>query len=229
MSELRPSSIRSMPVSDLGVAAPATPRPAMSASRLTIPGPLPPAGRLRPAPAAPGPLPGPTVVRRPTAGARPTPLAPVDKSVRRPVHVVVAVGLTATAYALSLASVSALQIAHDRDLIAERTPVRAAIARLAIHNDVMSGALDEARVRYAAAIEGYDALTGRLDDVGGLLDRLGGKVADIEGLTGILPSSLDLPSIPKAGSGAKAPPAPPKAAPPPPPPANAQTGASGAP
>ncbi len=146
-------------------------------------------------------------------------------------HVVAAIGLTATAYALSLATVSSLQIAHDRELIAERNPVQVSIARLSAHNEAMSTALDQARSHYVTAIEGYEALTGRLTEVNGLLDRLDGTVADIEGLTGGLPSSLDLPPIPKAGQVAK-PPAPPKAPPPKaaaPPPTNAQTGASGAP
>ncbi len=60
-----------------------------------------------------------------------------------------------------------------------------------------------------------------------LLERLGGTVADIEDIAGVLPSSLNLPTVPKAGPIAKAPPAP--AAAPAPPPVNAKTGASGAP
>ncbi len=101
---------------------------------------------------------------------------------RRPIHVIVALGLGTGVYAFSLATVTALQAETDRGLIADREPVGHAIALLGSTHDRFAADMEQARTQYVAAADGYGALTGGLDDLRANLDRLGAALAVVEGI-----------------------------------------------
>ena len=191
-----------------------------------------------------------------SASSAPTPSAPggaghgpkrpgtASSGPKRPYHVGVAIGLTTGAYAASLLVVSRLQIATDRGIIADRTPVEAAIAALGDHHDWMDDRLAEARSQYAIGAAGFEELQARLARMDGQLAKLDSVVRSVEQLGNSLSTTLQLPAVPprstSAGSGGgsggssggssgggtiKAPPPAPKPAPAPP--TSGQTGASG--
>ena len=171
-----------------------------------------------------------------------TPSGPDPK---RPYHVGVAVGLTTGLYAASLLVTARLQIATDRGLIEDRTPVEAAISSLGDHHERMDDRLGEARAQYAIGATGYEALRARLATLDQHLTALGQLVDVVDTLGAALPAALDLPGVPattRSSSGGSKPggqsvsgpskPKPPPAvpaAPAPPPPTGGTSGASGAP
>ena len=174
---------------------------------------------------------------------------------KRPYHVGVALGLTTGVYAASLLVTARLQIAADRDLIRDRTPVEAAISSLGDHHAWMDDRLGEARAQYSIGTTGYEALRSRLATLDQRLTKLDQVVDKVEELGAKLPMLLDVPYGPaitrsqsggsqsggsqsggsqsgggQSGGGSKTKPPPAAPAPPPPPPATGGTsGASGAP
>lgn len=176
-------------------------------------------------------------------GRPPTKTSPTADP-KRPYHVGVAIGLTTGIYAASLFAAARLQIASDRELIEDRTPVEAAISALGDHHDWMDGRLEDARAQYAIGTTGYDALRARLAALDQRLSQLDKVVDRVEKIGATLPASLNLPALttPRSsgggtssagqsssgGSKPKRLPAAP-AAPPPPPATGGTTGASGAP
>lgn len=93
----------------------------------------------------------------PLATARPATARPATAT-RRPIHVVVAVGMTAGLYALSLAGVTALQSATDAQLAADRAPAAGAVAQLKSTHDAMESSLDRLAGVYTKAADGYQAI-----------------------------------------------------------------------
>lgn len=178
------------------------------------------------------------------AKRRPQPAAPEP---RRPYHVGVAVGLSTGIYAVSLLATSRLQIATDRKIIEDRTPVEAAISALGDHHDWMDDRLDEARTDYSAGATAYGALAARLESMARQLAGLDTVVGSVERLANSIPTTITLPALrPASGSGGtstkssggasgggtaggttKPVPVAPRATAPPP--TSGQTGASGAP
>jgi len=136
----------------------------------------------------------------------------------RPYHVVVALGLSASAYAFSLATVSRLQVADDRDLIAERAPVERAIGLLRRTHDTLEANIDRARLVYGDASTGYGSLVGSVAETQASLDALARIIAELEGIGANTPTHLSLPAIQGGLGGQSAPP----------PKHHATTGASGA-
>jgi len=124
-------------------------------------------------------------------GQRPEPAVPEPK---RPYHLVVAIGVTTSAYALSLMAASTLQIQHDRALIADRDPMQAAITVLGSHHDAMEPRLEAARARYSDGADGYGSLTTRLDTLRQRLAAMDKTVAGIERDGGMLAARV--PGIP---------------------------------
>jgi hypothetical protein len=115
---------------------------------------------------------------------------------RRPYHLGVVIGVSAGIYAASLTGVTLVQIEQDRRLVADREPVSAAIDALTDHHDTMEASLasaraiyDEASARYGAVVKGASALHAAVD-------RLGRRVAAIEGTTVTSGGSFRLPAAP---------------------------------
>ncbi|HEY4945024.1 MAG TPA: hypothetical protein VIH94_02640 [Candidatus Limnocylindrales bacterium] len=78
---------------------------------------------------------------------------------RRPIHVVVAVGMTAGLYAVSLAGVTALQSAADTQLAADHAPAAGAVAQLKTTHDAMESSLSALAGIYSKAANGYEAIS----------------------------------------------------------------------
>lgn len=136
---------------------------------------------------------------------------------RRPLHLGVLIGVSAGAYAISLAGVTALQAAEEQAVAAQRAPAAAALELLGAHHDGLEATLAGAAGAYGRSAEDLATLTARLAAVEGSLDALAVTVGDIEGAAAALPARIALPRV-NASAGTYTRPA-----------TNATTGASGAP
>lgn len=134
-----------------------------------------------------------------------------------PAHVGVMLGLSAGAYAVALAGVSANQSAADAGRMAERAPIAAGLATLSASHDRLDAALAAARERYTAAAAEYANLAPGIAGLESDIARLSGLVTEIEGTAAALPAGAPMPSVRTSVA---------KVAPPP---VHASTGASGAP
>jgi hypothetical protein len=114
---------------------------------------------------------------------------------RRPVHLAVLVGASATAYAVALAGVTALQSATDARIAAERAPAGRAADLLARGHDELETTLDQATRTYGLAAGRYAQLGTRLVDMETSLDDLGKRVAKVTGAAKALPGHVSLPAI----------------------------------
>ncbi len=114
---------------------------------------------------------------------------------RRPLHLAVIVGMSASAYAISLAGFAALQSATDARVAADRAPTGEAAAALAIAHDQLEGSLDEASRAYLRSSERYARVGTGLQDMETSLDALGSRVEKVSGAAKALPGRVDLPRI----------------------------------
>lgn len=116
---------------------------------------------------------------------------------RRPVHVAVALGVTAGLYAISLAGVTALQAGTNAQLAAERAPAAAAVDALRTSHDQAEAQL----ARITAGVNGTAATYQQIaDDIAGheaALGSLGERVAAVEGSAAALrvPTFSRLPTV----------------------------------
>jgi len=112
---------------------------------------------------------------------------------RRPVHVVVAVGLTAGLYAVSLAGVTVLQSATDAQLAADRAPAAGAVAQLKSTHDAMDNGLGRLADAYTRAAVGYQAISVGIDGHEQALAALRQQVNAAAGSA----AALSVPSLPR--------------------------------
>jgi len=117
---------------------------------------------------------------------------------RRPVHVVVAVGMTAGLYAISLAGVAMLQSASDLQLAADRAPAADAVAGLKSAHDAMEASLGTLSGAYAHAADGYKGIAQGIVGHEHLLAALGEQVQAAAGSAAAL--SVPVISLRPAGS-----------------------------
>lgn len=114
---------------------------------------------------------------------------------RRPVHLAVLIGVSASAYAVSLAGVTALQSATDTRIAAERAPAGHAADVLARDHDALEASLGEANQAYQRAADRYTALGPRMVDMEASLATLGKRVSKVTGAANALPGHISLPTI----------------------------------
>lgn len=117
---------------------------------------------------------------------------------RRPLHLAVALGVSAGVYAVSLAAVTSLQADQEAATAAERAPALDALASLRVANDRLGSRVASAGSLYEAASDGYRRVTAGLDALDGRLDTLATSVAGIEGAAVALPARVPLPSVSRA-------------------------------
>ena len=110
---------------------------------------------------------------------------------RRPIHVAVTVGVTASLYAVSLAGVTALQHDSDARLAAERAPASAAVEALQGANDALDADLAVLSAGFSGTSDAYRAIADRIGAHESALASLGKRVAAVEGST----SSLSVPTV----------------------------------
>lgn len=138
--------------------------------------------------------------------------------VRRPLHIAVAVGLSAGAYAAALAGVTALQSSTDRDLAAAQQPTSDAADLLAAEHDRIGDRLTRAASTYDAAAAAYDDVAAQLDRLEKGLHKLAVQVKAVEGSAAwVPPPAARLPVVARSARPASAPP----------PASNGSSGASG--
>ena len=167
---------------------------------------------------APGARPAPALGSRPvparTAGSATIGLVPPNAvartagSTRRPVHVVVAVGMTAGLYAISLAGVAMLQSASDLQLAADRAPAADAVAGLKSAHDAMEASLGTLSGAYAHAADGYKGIANGIVGHEQALAALGQQVQAAAGSAAALsvPVISLAPARPSGPASAYAPP-----------------------
>jgi len=114
---------------------------------------------------------------------------------RQPLHLAVALGVSAGVYAASLAAVSGLQADQEASLAADRAPALDALASLRASNDRLAAEVDRASGAYQLAGDGYHKVVGTLEGVDAGLGRLASTVAALEGVAVRLPASAPLPAV----------------------------------
>lgn len=122
-----------------------------------------------------------------------------------PAHVWVMLGASTAGYALLLAGVAGLQSRNEADLIAARQPAVDGVAAVASGHDTLLRRLDAARAAYAATVDAYVAAGGSLDALDGTLGNLAGLVAEIDGVSRSLPTSVKLPAVKRSVSSVSVP------------------------
>lgn len=114
---------------------------------------------------------------------------------RRPLHVAVFLGVSAGAYAVGLAGVTALQAHSEAAVLVERVPTAQEIAAIGARQDALEAHADRAAAAYTRAAGAYDAVGQGLTDIEAQLSELADIVGTIEGAAQDLPSRVALPRI----------------------------------
>lgn len=117
---------------------------------------------------------------------------------RRPLHVGAFVGLSAGAYALGLAAVTAFQAQSEVAVVADRAPTAQAIAELAAQNDSLEASARRASQTYERATGTYERAGPTLADLEAQLARLADVVRAVDGAAHSLPDHVALPRISRA-------------------------------
>jgi hypothetical protein len=125
--------------------------------------------------------------------------------VRRPVHLAVLVGASASLYAVSLAGISVLQSATDSATIQDHAPLDSATNGVAAGHDALETDLARATWAFSDAAARYDRLAPRLAETETSLDALSAVVAKLSGAAGALPGRAPLPPVARVVSTSKAP------------------------
>jgi hypothetical protein len=114
---------------------------------------------------------------------------------RLPVHLAVLVGVSAGAYAVSVAGVAALQAHADTRLIAARAPYASAADAAAAEHERIEQSVEAAATRYAALASRYDRLGGQVTNVETALDSLAARAATLTESAASLPTRFSLPTV----------------------------------
>jgi hypothetical protein len=123
---------------------------------------------------------------------------------RRPLHIAVVVGLSAGAYAASLAGVTALQSTSDQDLVAANGPAANAVRTLRSEHDRLDDRLVAAASTYDAATAAYTDISDELAAMEKKLGKLAAEVHKVQGSaawTPPPPPAARLPTVSRSGSG----------------------------
>lgn len=127
------------------------------------------------------------------------------RSLRVPAHVVVLMGLSAGAYAISLAGVTGIQSTTEAALAADRAPAIAAIEIAQQEHARLEQRVESARNAYEAAAAAYAATGDGLSTMESTLGSLAGLMTEINGSTASLPASVKLPAVSSSVSAGAAP------------------------
>jgi hypothetical protein len=111
---------------------------------------------------------------------------------RRPIHIGIAVGVSASLYAVSLAAVTGLQSQQNAQISAGYAPIADAADRLDVANADLEARMDAARAAFDASTTAFSDLAGRVPGFESKLKALAGTVGKLHG------SSVSL-SVPSSG------------------------------
>jgi hypothetical protein len=124
---------------------------------------------------------------------------------RRPLHVAAFLGLSAGAYAIGLAGVTALQADSEAMVLLDRVPTERSIAEIVAQHDALETGADRAARSYADAVRGYDTLSGTLAEVEAQLATVADIVGSVQGATAALPTRVVLPRVTRTVTAASQP------------------------
>ncbi len=114
---------------------------------------------------------------------------------RLPSHVWVLLGASTAGYALLLACVAGIQSRDEAAIAASRQPAADGIVVLAAGHEALIARLDMARAEYAVIADAYASSGGRLDALHGQVGKLAAMVAEIDGVSRSMPTSVKLPPV----------------------------------
>lgn len=118
----------------------------------------------------------------------------------RRLHVGMFLGLSAGAYGLSLAGVTALQAQSEAAIVADRTPAQEALARLAAGNDSLEANGRRVSLSYDQMTSAYERVSQTLVDVEAQLSGLAEAVGAVDGVARSLPDHVALPKLVRAAT-----------------------------
>jgi len=105
------------------------------------------------------------------------------------------IGASAAVYAVSLASISALQASSDAALDAQRQPYVDTVAAARSANDQLEAAIQQADRDARSLVAAYAAAGHDLTAYQARLDSLAALVADVQGSAAALPTRISLPKV----------------------------------
>ena len=114
---------------------------------------------------------------------------------RLPLHLGAFLGVSASAYALGLVAVTALQAGSDSAVIAARAPTAEALTELDARNGSLFDDARRARLTYEQAMTTYRRMGTTLADVDDQIAKLAATVEKVDGLARALPDHVALPAI----------------------------------
>jgi hypothetical protein len=114
---------------------------------------------------------------------------------RLPSHLAVLIGVSAGAYAVSLAGMTALQAGADARLRDAREPFRLAAEAVAAEHGDLEDAIESARHRYTAAATRYGMTGATITEMEGSLDELAVRAATLLESAAALPTRFSLPAV----------------------------------
>ena len=103
--------------------------------------------------------------------------------------------MSAGAYSLALAGMTALQSRADAALAGDRTPMVQTLDAIAADHDELERAVSAAVSEYDRLAGTYDGLGATFSDVEDRLDVLAGMASSISHTASSLPSRVSLPSV----------------------------------
>jgi hypothetical protein len=124
---------------------------------------------------------------------------------RRPIHMGVAVGVSASLYAVSLAAVTSLQGAQDRHASQALAPILTSVDELDVANGDLEARLEAARAAFDASAASFTTVGAELPGFEARLAELARTVKKIHGTSVSLPSGGSLPRVSGAGTVVKPP------------------------
>ena len=114
---------------------------------------------------------------------------------RIPSHLAVLIGVSAGAYAVALAGMTALQAGADARLREQREPFRLAAEAVAAEHGELEAAIEAARQRYTATATEYGMTGATITEMEGSLDELAVRAATLLESAASLPTRFSLPAV----------------------------------
>ena len=124
---------------------------------------------------------------------------------RRPIHLGIAVGISASLYAVSLAAVTGLQSTQNAGISTDLAPQSGAADQLEAANADLAARLDAASGAFDTSAAAFSDVADKVPDFEARLRALAGTVTKIHGTSISMPTGGSLPHVSSAGSAAKPP------------------------
>lgn len=118
---------------------------------------------------------------------------------RRPIHLGIAVGVSASLYAVSLAAVTGLQSAQNGQTSTALMPFATSADGIDQANGDLEARLVAARAAFDASASSFSEIAAAVPDFEARLKALAGTVAKVHGTSISMPSSVAIPRVSSSG------------------------------